>query len=78
MEPPLPDSCPRCGSKQFVHIVYGLLSEEGVARVKAGEFMCGGCSLHPDGPYWYCRVCHYPWPIPAGEESLWETTRYDE
>jgi hypothetical protein len=76
---PEPKACPRCGSRDFVPIVYGLLSEEGMAEARAGKFVCGGCML--DDPRWYCRGCNHRWPKdgpwPTDEEYLAYRLRWE-
>jgi hypothetical protein len=71
---PEPASCPRSSAKGFVPIVYGLLTEEGMAEAKAGKIACGGCTLDLDGPRWCCKRCGHRWPkegsLPTQEEHL--------
>ena len=71
---PDPEACPRCGSKEFVPIVYGLLDEKSMAEAKAGKIACGGCSFDLDGPHWCCKLCDHRWPregwLPTAEEHL--------
>lgn len=44
-----PESCPECGSRQLVPIVYGLPSPELEQRARRQEVALGGCELFGDG-----------------------------
>ena len=71
---PDPEVCPRCGSKDFVHILYGYPSPRARESAQAGEMALGGCSLRVGAPDWYCKACHHSFPreggLPTDEEEL--------
>ena len=65
---PDPSDCPRCHSKNFVPIVYGLPTNETLARARSGEFVLGGCTFR--NPQWHCKACAHNWPK---DDSYWPT-----
>lgn len=56
-----PQSCPDCGSKRIVSIMYGFPSKEGFEAARRGEIVLGGCIMD-DGPGWHCKDCFNSWP----------------
>ena len=58
-----PEACPRCGSTDFVPILYGLVEPlEGARR----DFVLGGCIWREER--WCCRACLRRWPAGPPEE----------
>jgi hypothetical protein len=55
-------SCPRCGSKKVLRIMYGYPSPEAERDAMAGKFILGGCCVEPGQPDWYCKECDHSWP----------------
>jgi hypothetical protein len=50
-------TCPACGSRETIEIVYGeppASLHEAAAR---GELVIGGCIFGPDSPSWHCCAC---------------------
>jgi hypothetical protein len=58
--------CPRCSSPDFVPILYGLPSKEGLEAANRGEVVFGGCSIQIDGPQWFCPRCSLEWRWRSG------------
>lgn len=59
-----PEACPRCGGKDILPIIYGLLAEPGQQQVRDGKAVSGGCIISPDNPDWACRRCDHQWYDP--------------
>jgi hypothetical protein len=49
------NKCPRCGSPNYIPIMYGLPNDDGLKAAQRGEIALGGCSLDLDGPRWFAR-----------------------
>jgi hypothetical protein len=58
-------SCPQCGSRAALPIVYGLPGERLMARLAAGEVELGGCCVGPRDPEWHCKACGHDWRLSA-------------
>ncbi|MCA9001716.1 MAG: hypothetical protein KDB61_07330 [Planctomycetes bacterium] len=53
-----PKTCPVCGEAAIATIVYGLLNEEGWAKLREkGNYVGGGCCVTYDDPKWRCTAC---------------------
>jgi len=60
-------SCPECGSKNVVPILYGLPDEEAIKQVDQGKVVLGGCSLFESMPTIHCKKCRHEWNDEASE-----------
>ena len=49
--------CPSCGSSNYIPIVYGKPSAEGMKRAEKGEIVLGGCIVRPDRNKYRCKDC---------------------
>ena len=58
-----PDVCPKCGSKNIVHIQYGLVNPDEmlIGDIFEGRTVLGGCMITPDSPAWACVACRHRW-----------------
>ncbi len=56
-------ACPRCGSRDVLHIVYGLPSEEMVEESIVGRVALGGCAVWPGSPNRTCQNCGHDWRV---------------
>lgn len=54
-------TCPKCGSKTIVPIMYGLPTEEAAEEAERGKIALGGCCISEDSPQWHCRDCEHEW-----------------
>ncbi|MDA8226311.1 MAG: hypothetical protein M0T74_01135 [Desulfitobacterium hafniense] len=53
--------CPKCGSTNSVHIVYGMPSNELYQEAQVGKVKLGGCLLDPSNPEYVCKDCEHEW-----------------
>ena len=53
--------CPKCGSPNFIPILYGVPGPQGLEAVARREIAFGGCSVQLDGPRWCCPRCSLRW-----------------
>jgi hypothetical protein len=53
------NNCPKCGSSEYIPIVYGLPSLEGFEKSRRGEIILGGCCVGPDSKRRVCKKCRY-------------------
>ena len=55
------DKCPKCGSTEFIPIVYGYPSEKAFEKSRKGEIILGGCCVDNDSKKKVCKSCnlHY-------------------
>ena len=58
---PLPAACPHCASKDFIPILYGLLSPHARGLVWRGWAVPGGCLYCAESKQWRCRTCGLDW-----------------
>lgn len=49
--------CPACGSSNFIPIVYGESSEDGIEKQRKGEIILGGYISDPDRKKFRCKDC---------------------
>ena len=58
--------CPSCGSKDVVHVMYGLvmLDEIGNRAVDSGRLRLGGCLVGSDSYPFECNECSMKWNDP--------------
>ena len=49
--------CPKCGSTEFIPIVYGKPSAKGIERNKRGEIILGGCCVSANSKRRCCKKC---------------------
>ena len=63
--------CPSCGSKDVVHVAYGLvmLNEAGERAVEAGRMRLGGCLVGHDSYEFECNQCPMRWNGPEESDS---------
>jgi hypothetical protein len=56
-------SCPSCGSRDAIEIVYGLPDVELGRAAERGEVVLGECVIGPESPRYECRACGagLPW-----------------
>ncbi|MFT7479861.1 MAG: hypothetical protein ACI80N_003168 [Gammaproteobacteria bacterium] len=54
-------SCPACGSRKTIPIVYGMPGMELIKQVERGQVVLGGCLVGPDQPDRRCRECEHSW-----------------
>ena len=54
-------TCPRCGSRGALPIVYGMPFPEMVEESAAGRVALGGCVIFPESPDWRCVACGHHW-----------------
>ena len=52
------DKCPKCGSKEYIPIVYGYPSYEAFEKSERGEIVLGGCCVGPDSKRHICKKCN--------------------
>jgi len=50
-------TCPQCGSKNVIPIMYGYPSSEAGEKEEKGVIRLGGYELFGDDPQWYCKDC---------------------
>lgn len=66
------DSCPTCGSDDWVPILYGLPGPAMLAAVHLGVIKLGGCVLSLEGPNRACVQCATRWreaePAPSPDD----------
>ncbi len=57
--------CPKCGSSEVMHILFGLPTPEAFEMEKRGEVVLGGCcvGISEDGstPKRHCKKCGHEW-----------------
>lgn len=53
-----PVSCPKCGSKKVVRVLYGEPTYEAFLKEMAGKIVLGGCIVTGNDPAWSCTECH--------------------
>jgi hypothetical protein len=58
--PRLSDVCPDCGSKEWLPIAYGRLTEESLQEARQGKFVRGGVVFRDEARY--CSNCFNRWP----------------
>lgn len=63
-------TCPRCGSKRVVPVVYGRPSAMGKLKSLLGRLQLGGCAVSDERPRFFCKRCKDGWE----EETV---IRYD-
>jgi len=51
-------TCPACGERKGVPIVYGLPTYE---ASQDENIYLGGCCIYDDSPRYYCRNCEHTW-----------------
>jgi hypothetical protein len=60
----MPLSCPSCGSRGVVRIVYGFVDQ---SAYEEGSVRFGGCVLSGDSPNWHCNKCGHEWRGKGGD-----------
>jgi hypothetical protein len=50
-------TCPQCGSKNVIPIMYGYPSSEAGEKEVKGAIRLGGCCITDDDLQWYCKDC---------------------
>ena len=53
--------CPGCQSDEVIPIVYGMPSEELLARQSEGRVIIGGSCVSFGNPRWFCKKCGKKW-----------------
>ncbi len=53
--------CPKCGSEEYIPIVYGKPSQQGIEKSQRGEIILGGCIVDANKKRKACKKCgeHY-------------------
>ena len=51
------NGCPKCGSNEYIPIVYGYPSSEGFKKAQKGEIILAGCCVFGDDPTRRCKKC---------------------
>jgi hypothetical protein len=54
-------TCPACGAREVVPIVYGYPGRELLADAEAGRVVLGGCILRAGSPTRSCNACGHQW-----------------
>jgi hypothetical protein len=54
---PPPLSCPQCGARTVVPVMYGYPSGDMFEAEQAGEVILGGCVVRAGLPAWKCTSC---------------------
>ena len=49
--------CPKCGSEEYIPIVYGRPNAELQEKAERGEVILGGCVVSPDSNLFRCKDC---------------------
>lgn len=57
-----PDPCLECDSRDVVHIIYGMLTPDGMDELQPWEIL-GGCVLRDDAPTRRCNRCGCEWAL---------------
>ena len=78
MELRRPKNCPKCGSTEFVGILYGRPTPEALDAVDRGEIALGGCFLLPGQPDWKCMSCGHRWFDPDDPERIRRDRLYSD
>jgi hypothetical protein len=52
-------TCPRCGERDAVPIVYGLPGTDLGEASDRGDVVLGGCCVSDDLPIWHCNACDH-------------------
>ena len=52
--------CPKCGSPNYIPIVYGYPTHEAFEKEERGELILAGCCIfEPNPPNKKCKNCHH-------------------
>lgn len=54
-------SCPKCGSRKVIPIIYGYPSQESIELAEAGEIKIGSIKFNENKPGWHCNNCENEW-----------------
>ena len=49
--------CPKCGSSNYIPIIYGMPGPELMMKAERGEVALGGCVVTPDRDLYKCKDC---------------------
>ncbi len=60
------NTCPECGERKTVRIVYGHPTPATFALAKAGKIELGGCCEELGAPDRACPACGYQWNRETG------------
>ena len=61
-------TCPKCGQKAAVKIVYGFPSDELFQKAEQGKIALGGCAEEIDAPDRQCLNCGHNWSKKTARE----------
>ena len=50
-------TCPKCGSSEYIPIIYGKPNDELIEKAEKGEVVLGGCIVTPDRNLFRCKEC---------------------
>ena len=50
-------TCPKCGSSEYIPIIYGKPNDELIEKAENGEVVLGGCIVTPDRNLFRCKEC---------------------
>lgn len=53
-----PNTCPKCGEKKVVPIIYGEPTYKAMILEHDGKAVLGGCCILIGGPLWQCIRCN--------------------
>jgi hypothetical protein len=53
--------CPNCGGRDILPFLWGLPTDEGLRKGKAGEAVICGCVMIGNEPEFRCKSCGYEW-----------------
>jgi hypothetical protein len=62
-------TCPACGSREVVPILYGYPEPEAISEAAKGALTLGGCCVGDDDPRKHCRDCGEDFDRPRGGDS---------
>ncbi len=65
-------TCPKCQKDdQVIPILYGYPAGKMPAAAE-GDFIVGGCGIHPEMPAWYCKACDLEFGALANQPAFRE------
>jgi hypothetical protein len=56
-------TCPKCGARGAIPIIYGLPTDAAGRAAEAGEVFLGGCHVTPGMPDTHCGSCGHDWLV---------------
>lgn len=59
-------TCPKCGSKRVIPILWGMPSPEAEREADKGRVYLAGCVMLAPTPEWHCVSCRHQWGFERG------------